>query len=81
MDKRDLTYQSHQVQPKNESHLAPKVSGQRKAGAVDMRSAHDSDQHGSRGEQLVSRMYTLGDNDLAWDNLENDLPDADLQDI
>ena len=85
MDKRDLTYQSHQIQPKNESHLAPKVSGQRKAGAVDIyaahRAAHDPDQHISRGEQLVSRAYTLGDNDLARDNLENDLPDADLQDL
>lgn len=85
MDKHDLTYQGRQVQPKNESHLASKVSGQRRAGAVDIyaahRAAHDPDQHISRGEQLVSRAYTLGDNDLARDNLENDLPDADLQDL
>ena len=85
MDKRDLTYQSHQGQPKNESHIMPKRSGQRRAGAVDVYSAshaaHDPDQHISRAEQLVSRAYTLGDNDLARDNLENDLPDADLQDL
>ena len=85
MDKRNSAYLNRQVQTDNESHLGPKVSGQRRAGAVDVyaahRAAHDPDQHISRGEKLVSRAYTLGDNDLARDNLENDLPAADLQDL
>ena len=42
---------------------------------------NDPDRRISRAERLVSRAYSLGDNDLAWDNLENDLPDADLQDL
>ena len=85
MDKHDSAYTNRQVQPGNVSHLMPKVSMQRRAGAVDIyaahRAAHDPDQHISREEHLVSRAYTLGDNDLARDNLENDLPDADLQDL
>jgi len=85
MDKPDSAYPNRQVQLDNESHLWPTFSGQRRAGAVDVytahRAAHDPDQHISRGEKLVSRAYTLGDNDLARDNLENDLPAADLQDL
>ena len=85
MGKRDLTYQSHQVQPKNESRVMPKISGQRRVDAFDVhlkhRAAHDPNHPISCREQLVSRAYTLGDNDLARDNLENDLPDADLQDL
>ena len=85
MDKRNSAYLNRQVQPDNESHLGPKVPGQRRAGAVDVyaahRAAHDPNQHISRREKLISRVYTLGDNDLARDNLKNDLPDADLQDL
>lgn len=85
MEKSDSTYPNRQVQTDNESHLGPTVSGQRRAGAVDVyaahRAEHDPDQHISRGEKLVSRAYTLRDNDLARDNLENDLPAADLQDL
>lgn len=85
MDKRNSAYLNRQVQTDNESHLGLTVSEQRRAGAVDVysthRAAHDPDQHISRGEKLDSRAYTLGDNDLARDNLENDLPDADLQDL
>lgn len=85
IDKHDLTYQGRQGQPENESHIIPKRSRQRRASAMDVHSAphavHDPDQHISRAERLVSRAYTLGDNDLARDNLKNDLPDADLQDL
>lgn len=85
MDKRDLAYPNRHGQPDNELNLGPKVPGQRRAGAVDIyaahRAAHDPNQHISRREKFVSRAYTLGDNDLARDNLNNDLPDADLQDL
>ena len=85
MGKHDLTYPCNKVQPEIESRVMPKISGRRKADAIDVhsehRAAHDPDQHISRAEHLVSRAYSLGDNDLARDHLENDLSDADLQDI
>lgn len=85
MGKHDLTYPGNEIQSENESQVTPKISGLRKADAIDLhfehRAAHDPSQPISRAEQLVSRAYSLGDNDLARDNLENDLPDADLQDL
>jgi len=35
----------------------------------------------ARRERPISRFYPVIDNDLARDNLENDLPMADLQDL
>ena len=32
-------------------------------------------------EKAVSDIYPVIDNDLARDNIENDIPDADLQDL
>ena len=32
-------------------------------------------------EKPISEVYSAIDNDLARDNLENDIPDADLQDL
>ena len=32
-------------------------------------------------EKPISDVYKVIDNDLARDNLENDIPDADLQDL
>ena len=32
-------------------------------------------------EKPISDVYPVIDNDLARDNLENDIPDADLQDL
>lgn len=32
-------------------------------------------------EKPISDVYRVIDNDLARDNLENDIPDADLQDL
>ena len=34
-----------------------------------------------REEKPISRVYPVFDNDLARDNLENDLPAADLEDL
>lgn len=34
-----------------------------------------------RKEKPISDAYAVIDNDLARDNLENDIPDADLQDL
>lgn len=32
-------------------------------------------------EKPISEVYPIIDNDLARDNLENDIPEADLQDL
>lgn len=34
-----------------------------------------------RKEKPISNVYSAIDNDLARDNFENDIPDADLQDL
>ena len=34
-----------------------------------------------KAERPISEVYSTIDNDLARDNLENDIPDADLQDL
>ncbi len=34
-----------------------------------------------RTEKPISRVYPVIDNDLARDNLENDIPAADLEDL
>ena len=34
-----------------------------------------------RGEKPISEIYPVIDNDLARDNVENDLPAADLEDL
>lgn len=39
------------------------------------------DQKASHTERPLSSAYKPLDNDLARDNMENDLPDADLQDL
>lgn len=42
----------------------------------------DTFPHGSkRAERPISRCYPVIDSDIARDNLENDIPDADLQDL
>ncbi len=35
----------------------------------------------SKKERPISKIYPMIDTDLARDNLENDIPDADLQDL
>ena len=37
--------------------------------------------HENQGEKPISNAYPAIDNDLARDNLQNDIPDADLQDL
>ena len=73
------------VRPQSESALVPELHGQatRDGSAANStpHNAHDPDRKVSRAERLVSKAFSLGDNDLARDNLENDLPDADLQDL
>ena len=40
-----------------------------------------SNQKAPRAERLISKVYPVIDNDLARDNVENDLPAADLEDL
>lgn len=34
-----------------------------------------------KGEKAISKAYPVVDNDLARDNMENDIPAADLEDL
>jgi len=62
------------VQPdKNHNGVPPRAPMQGKAKSDSPKAADN--------ERPVSRAYKELDNDLARDNMENDLPDADLQDL
>lgn len=37
--------------------------------------------HTEKAERPISKVYPVIDNDLARDNLENDIPAADLEDL
>ena len=41
----------------------------------------DRDKRAEKREQPISKVYPVIDNDLARDNLENDLPAADKEDL
>ncbi|MGM9661492.1 MAG: hypothetical protein ACI3WR_00165 [Oscillospiraceae bacterium] len=41
----------------------------------------EADKRPRRGEKPISGVYPVIDNDLARDNIENDIPAADLEDL
>lgn len=53
----------------------------RSGGEEAFRKAREEDEPVFRTERHISRAYQALDNDLARDNMENDLPDSDLQDL
>ena len=53
----------------------------RSGGEEAFRKAREEDEPVFRTERPISRAYQALDNDLARDNMENDLPDSDLQDL
>lgn len=78
-----------QTKPKNAVAPVPSIQGKAKSGkqkardiiagasAPDMKVYH----HTPVKEKPISNVYSTIDNDLARDNLENDIPAADLQDL
>lgn len=73
------------TQPKNEMPPVPEIQGKAKNGKKDanpiISGTSGPDQKVFHTERPISKAYKELDNDLARDNMENDLPDADLQDL
>ena len=74
-----------QLHPKNDVSPVPQIQGKAKSGKVKARPIIA----GTEGPQLKvyhektipQNVYSTIDTDLARDNLENDIPFADLQDL
>lgn len=85
------------TQPRNEAPPVPEIQGKAKHGKIhanpiiagteppSQKVYHSvpisSHQTHNMGEKTVSDVYPVIDNDLARDNVENDIPAADLQDL
>ena len=73
------------TQPKNELPPVPELQGKAKTGkrpaSPIVSGTSGPNQKVFHTERPISKAYPAIDNDLARDNLENDLPDADLQDL
>lgn len=73
------------TQPKNEIPPVPEIQGKARSGKKDanpvISGTAGPSQKVLHTERPISRAYKGLDNDLARDNLENDLPLADLQDL
>ena len=73
------------TQSKNEMPPFPEIQGKAKNGKKDanpiISGTFGPDQKVLHTERPISKAYKELDNDLARDNMENDLPEADLQDL
>ena len=71
--------------PKNDMPSVPEIQGKAKSGKKDanpiIAGTSGPDQKVFHTERPISKAYKVLDNDLARDNVENDLPEADLRDI
>lgn len=73
-----------QTHPKNDADPVPQIQGKAKSGkrkANPVIAGTSGPQQKVWHEKPISGAYRQIDNDLARDNLENDLPLADLQDL
>lgn len=73
------------VKPKNEMPPVPELQGKAKnsnqpANPV-ISGTSESNQKMIHAERPISKVYPVIDNDLARDNVENDLSAADVQDL
>lgn len=73
------------TQPKNEMPPVPELQGKAKNSSQPanpiLGGTSGPNQKVRHTERPISKAYPAIDNDLARDNLENDLPLADLQDL
>ena len=76
--------QTH-TQARNETPPVPELQGKAKNGKQSanpiISGTSGPDQKVFHTDRPISETYRAVDNDLARDNIENDLPDADLQDL
>ena len=73
------------LHPKNDASPVPQIQGKAKSGKAPARpivaGTEGADLKVWHIERPISKAYREIDNDLARDNLENDIPMADLQDL
>ena len=73
------------VKPRNEVSPVPQIQGRARAGHEKANPIVGGTQGASQKvwhtERPISNAYREIDNDLARDNMENDMPDGDLQDL
>ena len=74
-----------QTHPKNDAPPVPQIQGKAKNGKSTanpiVAGTAGPDQKVWHADRPISKAYRQIDNDLARDNLENDIPLADLQDL
>lgn len=81
------------IKPRNEAAAVPEIQGKAKHGnshvnpiiagthAPSLKVYHSVPHSLNKNEKPISEAYPVIDNDLARDNVENDLTAADLQDL
>lgn len=72
------------TQPKNEVSPVPEIQGKAKSGKEKAKPVVAGTAGAKQKvfhERPISKAYRAFDNELARDNLENDIPAADLQDL
>ena len=73
------------TKPRNEAPPVPEMQGKAKPGTKNanpiISGTHGPEQTVSHPEKPISKVYPVIDNDLARDNVENDIPAADLEDL
>ena len=74
-----------QTKPRNEASPVPEIQGKAKCGREKAKpiiaGTSGAEQKVYHTEKPISKAYRVMDNDLARDNVENDIPAADLEDI
>ncbi len=73
------------TRPHNDEAPVPEIQGRAKSGKVSanpvIAGTHAPNLKVYHTERPISRSYTAADNDLGRDNMENDLPRADLNSL
>ena len=73
------------TKPRNEVSPVPEIQGKAKSGKEKanpiITGTSGAEQKVYHTEKPISKAYRVMDSDLAWDNAENDIPAADLEDI
>ena len=73
------------TKPRNDSFAVPEIQGKAKSGKKKanpiIAGTTGAEQKVYHTERPISKAYRVMDNDLARDNVENDIPAADLEDI
>lgn len=80
------------TQPRNAAAAVPEIQGKAKSGkkhvnpiiagtSAPSQKVFHTAASAAEKEKPISDVYPVIDNDLARDNVENDIPDADLQDL